>query len=72
MALKLHQVGADWILGKEVQIGYQEKKILRKSGEALEQAVVKSQSLKVFKKHGDDAFRDMIQWAWSRWVDGST
>ena len=45
----------------EVQVGYWEKLLFRKSDEALEQVarVVMLPSLEVFKSHGDVALRDM-------------
>ena len=48
---------------EEVQVGYQEKCLLRRRGEALAQAaqgVAESPSLKVFKKCGDATLRDMV------------
>ena len=53
----------------EVQSGYYEKFILKKSGDALAQLpreVVKSPSLQVLKTHGEVALRDMRTW-WE-WV----
>ena len=46
----------------EVQVGYQEKYFLRKSGDAVAQLpreVVWSPSLEVFKNHGDVALGDV-------------
>jgi len=48
---------------EEVQVGYQEKCLLRRRGEALAQAaqgVAESPSLKVFKTHGGVALKDMV------------
>ena len=48
---------------EEIQVGYQETFLLRKSGEALAQLpweVVQSLTLEVFKHRGDVALRDVV------------
>ena len=48
---------------EEVQVGYQEKHLLRRSDEALAQAaqgVVESPSPEEFKNRGDVALRDVV------------
>ena len=35
----------------------------------LPMEVMVSPSLEIFKKCGDVALRDMVQWAWGWWVD---
>ena len=49
----------------EVQVGYLEKFLLRKSSEAVAQLlreVVQSPSLEVFRNRVDVALRDMVSW----------
>jgi len=60
----------------EVHNGYEEKILLRKSGQhwhRLPRGVVESVvSLEGFKKHGNVALRDVGEWAWWGWVGGWT
>ena len=59
----------------EVQIGYQEKFLHRKSGQALEQAAQRGGGVTipgVFKKYVDMALQGTVQEAWWCWVDSWT
>ena len=59
----------DWstylVLPREIQVGYHDKILFRKSGDAvaeLPMEVVQSPSLKVFRNCGDVALGDKVQW----------
>ena len=59
----------------EVQVGYQEVFLLRKSGEALTRAAQGRDGLtskEVFKSCVDVALRERGQWARRGWADGWT